>query len=137
MRAVIDTNVLVYDTFEDSVYHSEAKELLDALDEWIIPLIVIHEYVWLMKSLSIGVDDVVYKVEEYIEHKKTRITKEEPEDIVGALERVRREKLRLSRYNDEVLLSVAAKIGILATFDKKLRNQAEALKVRTLPDIVG
>ena len=39
MRAVID------DTFEDSVHHSEAKNLLDSLDEWILPTIVIHEYV--------------------------------------------------------------------------------------------
>jgi len=45
MKALIDTNVLVYDTFEDSIYHAEAKKLLDSLDRWIIPSIVIHEYV--------------------------------------------------------------------------------------------
>jgi len=33
MRAVIDTNVLIYDTFEDSIYHSEAKNLLDTLEQ--------------------------------------------------------------------------------------------------------
>ncbi len=36
MRAVIDTNVLVYDTFEDSVHHERAKKLLDDLDGWVI-----------------------------------------------------------------------------------------------------
>ena len=44
MKAVIDTNVLVYDTFEDSLYHKEARKLLDDLDVWIIPIIVIHKY---------------------------------------------------------------------------------------------
>jgi len=33
MRAVIDTNVLIYDTFEDSLYHSEAKNILDPLEK--------------------------------------------------------------------------------------------------------
>ena len=53
MKALIDTNVLVYDTFEDSIYHAEAKKLLDSLDRWIIPSIVIHEYVWVMRILKI------------------------------------------------------------------------------------
>ena len=62
MRVVIDTNVLVYDTFEDSLYHLEAKNILDSLEKWIIPTIVIHEYVWVLKSLKIPVNEVVYKV---------------------------------------------------------------------------
>ena len=33
MRAVIDTDVLVYDTFEDSVFHEEAKKLIEELSE--------------------------------------------------------------------------------------------------------
>jgi predicted nucleic acid-binding protein len=40
-EAVVDTNVLVYDTFEDSLYHETAARLLDNLDRWLVPLIVI------------------------------------------------------------------------------------------------
>ena len=32
LEAVIDTNVLVYDTFSDSVYHESAAALLDRLE---------------------------------------------------------------------------------------------------------
>jgi predicted nucleic acid-binding protein len=30
-EAVVDTNVLVYDTFEDSLYHEATARLLDSL----------------------------------------------------------------------------------------------------------
>jgi len=44
-EAVIDTNVLVYHTFEDSLYHEAATSLLDRLDRWLVPLVVVYEYV--------------------------------------------------------------------------------------------
>ncbi len=133
MKAVIDTNVLVYDTFEDSIYHEEAKKLLDSLDKWILPLLVVHEYVWVMKSLDVGIEDTIFKVEEYIQHHKTELTAEGPEDVLRGLESIRKERLSMSRYNDKVILSVAAKTGTLATFDEKLRRQAMAVNLEVLP----
>jgi len=44
MKAVIDTNILIYDLVEDSEFHKEAGELLDSLEEWLIPSLVIHEF---------------------------------------------------------------------------------------------
>lgn len=134
MRAVIDTNVLIYDTFGDSVYHAEARELLDSLDEWIIPLIVIYEYVWVMKSLGVAVKETAYKVEEYLQHYKSRPAAEKPEDILRSLEIIQKERLDLSRYNDKIILSIAFRTGRLATFDKRLRKQALAKKVEVLPE---
>ncbi len=133
MKAVLDTNVLIYDTFEDSLFHLEAKEILDSLDEWIIPLIVIHEYVWILKSLEIAIDDVVYKVREYLDHHKTKLVLEDREDVLRALEIIRDENLSLSRYNDKIVLSIAQKVGTLVTFDKRLRKQALATKLEVLP----
>jgi len=80
-EAVIDTNVLVYDTFEDSVYHESASQLLDDLDRWLIPLISIYEYVWLLKGLSISLVDVKEKLLEYAVCEKCRIFKEGLEEI--------------------------------------------------------
>ena len=134
MKAVIDTNVLIYDTFEDSVYHIKAKNILDSLDEWIIPTIVIHEYVWVMKSL-VNVEDVVYKVEEYVNHYKTSLVPEKGEDILEALKRIRKENISLSRYNDEVILSIAMRVGVLATFDNKLRKRSESVGIKLLPRV--
>jgi len=48
LSAVVDTNVLIFDTFEDSEFHIEAMKLLDSLKRWILPSIVFHEYVWFL-----------------------------------------------------------------------------------------
>ena len=53
MHAVIDTSVLVYDTVEDSEKHSDAEELLESLDGWLIPSLVLYEYVWFFKRQGI------------------------------------------------------------------------------------
>ncbi|MEM1947114.1 MAG: PIN domain-containing protein [Candidatus Caldarchaeum sp.] len=45
MRLLPDTNVLVYDTVEDSMHHDKAVKIIDAAGELAIPPIVIHEYV--------------------------------------------------------------------------------------------
>ncbi|MDI3502619.1 MAG: uncharacterized protein PWR13_825 [Archaeoglobi archaeon] len=136
MRAVIDTNVLVYDTFEDSIHHDEAKNLLDKLEEWIIPAIVLHEYVWVLKSLEVASDDVLHKVEEYLTHHKTKLAWESERVVLSALNIVVREKINLSRYNDKVILSLAVEEGVpLASFDKRLRGQAMKIGIKTLPSL--
>jgi predicted nucleic acid-binding protein len=134
MKAVIDTNILVYDTFEDSEYHEEARKLLDNLNTWIIPTIVIHEYVWVLKALNINPNDVLYKVDEYSNHYKSRIVSERRSDILFALKTVADEELSLSRYNDKVILSVVIRENVnLATFDEKLRKQALLKGVKVMP----
>jgi len=136
MKALIDTNVLIYDTFEDSLYHAEAKKLLDSLDEWIIPSIVVHEYVWFMRALKIEVKEVVHKVEEYLQHHKAELVNETSEDIWRALSFIEKEGLNLSQYNDKVILSLAIRVGSLATFDRKLRKQALAQRIQILPESI-
>jgi len=134
VRAVIDTNVLIYDTFEDSIYHTEAKNLLDKLDEWIIPAIVVHEYVWVLKSLGIAVEDVLYKIDEYLTHHKTKLMRESEKVVLSALNIIVKERINLSRYNDKVILSLAVEEGVpLATFDERLRKQAANIGIMTLP----
>ncbi len=134
MRAVIDTNVLVYDTFEDSVFHREAKQLLDDLEKWVIPTMVVHEYVWVLKSLKVEAKDVLYKVEEYLDHHKTKLVSESRKHVLSALRNVVEGGISLSRYNDEVILSVATEMGAaLATFDERLRKRAKLRGVRVIP----
>ncbi len=134
MRAVVDTNVLIYDTFEDSIYHEEAKNILNSLKEWIIPTIVLHEYVWALKSLKIDVKTVLEKVEEYVYHVKTKTVYETQDDVIYSLKTILHDRLSLLRYNDMVILSIAIRLRTpLATFDKKLRTQAEKTNVKVLP----
>jgi predicted nucleic acid-binding protein len=40
---------------EDSPMHEEAETLLDSLDVWHMPTVVIHELVWFFKKAAPGV----------------------------------------------------------------------------------
>ncbi|MEM3677057.1 MAG: PIN domain-containing protein [Candidatus Bathyarchaeia archaeon] len=134
MKAVLDTNILIYDSFEDSVFHMEARRLLDELEEWVIPCIVVHEYVWFMKGLGVDIKDVLEKVKEYLLHVKGFLASEEEGDIVRSLGMVYSEGLSLSKFNDKLILTIALREKIpIATFDAKLRGQALRKGLATLP----
>jgi len=136
-EAVIDTNVLVYDTFEDSLYHEAAARLLDDLDRWLIPLIVVYEYVCFLKGLNVRPADAKDKLLEYITGEKCLLVREGVDEVRWAVSRIAEEGLSLARFNDEVVLSVAIRRGAsLASFDAKLRKQAEKLGVNVLPETV-
>jgi predicted nucleic acid-binding protein len=134
MKAVVDTNVLVYDTFGDSAFHGEARALLERLEEWAIPAIVIHEYVWLMKGLGVSARDALEKVKEYLLQPKGRLIVEEAGDVARSLEIVSSEGISLSRFNDKLILITAMKAkGPIASFDAKLRRQAIERGLVVLP----
>ncbi|MDK2384656.1 MAG: PIN domain-containing protein, partial [Candidatus Korarchaeota archaeon] len=73
---MIDTNVLIYDTYEDSMHHGDASQLLDRLEEWVIPLIVIYEYIWFLKGMGVNSSAALDKLEDYISSEKSRTYKE-------------------------------------------------------------
>jgi len=134
-EAVIDTNILIYDTFEDSLYHKEASHILDSLNRWIIPLIVIYEYVWFLKGLKMSTADAQDKVLEYITSEKSVLAREGLDEIRWAISTLVDEGLSLSRFNDKVVLSVALRRNVpLATFDEKLRRQASNIGVALVPE---
>ncbi|WP_338602965.1 PIN domain-containing protein [Sulfolobus tengchongensis] len=132
MKAVIDTNVLIFDYVENSEFHKEAEELLDYLEGWVIPAIVIHEFIWFLKreNLDSHIDDV----KAYIRNEKSEIVGETPEIILDAISILQQRKLSLSHYNDLIILSHAVKNNLpLATFDEGLKSECKRLKVKTLP----
>jgi predicted nucleic acid-binding protein len=126
MSAVVDTNVLVFDTFEDSDSHLEAVEALDALEEWVIPGIVFHEYVWFMKDQGVGVAETRTKVNEYLMDAKTRFRPIDADDAAFAVDNAR----KLGEYNDLLIVSSAKRLGTpLLTFDKGLVRRAREFGV--------
>lgn len=91
---------------------------------------------WVLKSLKISPKDVLYKVEEYLQHHKATLIAEIEGTITSALSLIVKENLSLSRYNDKVILSFALERGLnLATFDEKLRKQAVAVGLNAIPDL--
>ncbi len=134
MSAVLDTNVIVYDTFEDSIYHERARDILDSLETWVFPLIVLYEYVWLMKELGVSVEKISAKVREYAWDPKARVISGGRDAVRWALAALMEEGLSASRFNDKVVLSIVEREGIpLATFNRGLRVQAKKEGIVVLP----
>jgi len=128
--AVIDTNVLVFDTFEDSEKHADSKRLLDTLPEWIIPAIVIHEYVWVLKGLDMPLAFLREKISEYLFNEKTSFHP----TTLSTLNYAIKEMGDIGDYNDYLILATAINANRpLATFDKKLSSKARKLGLTITP----
>jgi hypothetical protein len=75
------------------------------------------------------------KVLEYITSEKSVLVKEGLDEIRWAISTLVDEGLSLSRFNDNVVLSVALRRNVpLATFDEKLRRQASNIGVALVPE---
>jgi predicted nucleic acid-binding protein len=131
MKAVIDTNVIVYDYVKDSERHKEAEEILDSLEKWVIPVIVIHELMWFLKGMKIGdrVDDIIV----YMQHQKAEMVCDCENNVNKAIEILKKERLPLAHYKDMVILSHAILENYpLATFDRRLSKIAQKYGVTIL-----
>lgn len=118
MKAVIDTNVLVFDTFQDSEFHKEASSGLDSLDGWGLPSMVFHELVWFFGSQQIAVAKANAKVKEYLTNEKATFVPCSADDVMFASSKMKSHR----EYNDLVILSAADRTGLpLYSFDEHLK----------------
>jgi predicted nucleic acid-binding protein len=130
-----DTNVLVYETVEDSPHHAEAASLIDSSERILLPSIVLHEYVWVMlRKLGVPADFLSEKIAEYLDSPKTLYIPEPPEVVSQALKLIASENISAREVND-VIIALTAKHyrATLATYDEKLRKLAERLGVDVKP----
>ncbi len=132
MHAVIDTNVLIYDVVEDSKYHKSAKELLDDLEQWLIPTITIYEFVWFFRGQNFNADETKELLEQYMNSPKCKVVPDNGEFTNRAFELLKGSSL--SRFNDMIILAVAERYKVIATFDRKLRSKAKKLDILILPE---
>lgn len=128
MKAIVDTNVLVFDTFEDSEFHREASSGLNSLDGWSLPSMVFHELVWFFKSQQITVSKANAKVKEYLTNEKTTFLPCSEDDIIFATSSMKSHR----EYNDLVILSAAGRTGLpLYSFDEDLKASAKRHGIKT------
>ena len=126
--AVIDTNVLVFDTFEDSEFHMEASNRLDSIEKWYLPDIVFHELMWFFKSEEYDLSRARFKVEEYLTHEKSVFSQCTTDDV-----RFASKVNNYSDYNDFIILSIAKRLQFpLFTFDGELIKKAGRHGVQTM-----
>ena len=135
MRLLPDTNVLIYDTVEDSEHHDEAAKVVDEAKEIFIPSIVVHEYLWTMlKIVQAAPSFVALKVREYLEDPRTTYMLEPMDAITEALRMLEADRESVKEINDYVILATALHYDLtLATFDRKLKKRALRRGLRTVP----
>ena len=135
MKLLLDTNVLIYDTVEDSEYHTIASEIIDKATQIYIPSIVIHEYIWVMlKLLQAPLNIVEIKLHEYLDDPRTVYILESVDILTNALKMLAEDKQSVREVNDYIILSTVQKYGlILATFDEKLRKIAISRNMKVVP----
>jgi len=122
VKAVVDTNVLIFDTFEDSERHRDAASGLDSLEGWGLPSIVFHELVWFFRSRSVKISRAVTKVDELLTHEKTMFIPCTTDDVRFASSRLESYK----KYNDLIVLSAAKRLSLpLFSFDEELEATAK------------
>ena len=135
MRLLPDTNVLIYDTVEDSEHHDEAAKVVDEAREIVIPSIVVHEYLWAMlKIVQAAPSFVALKVREYLEDPRTTYILEPMDAITEALRMLEADRESVKEVNDYVILATALHYDLtLATFDGRLKKRALRRGLRTVP----
>jgi predicted nucleic acid-binding protein len=119
--------VLVFDTYADSELHEQATQSLAELEKWVLPGIVIHEYVWALRGLKARLSFAREKVEEYLLSDKASFSSDSQDDVLFAT----REASSFSRYNDYLILSHAKRLGAsLLTFDEDMKRDAQKVGLR-------
>lgn len=129
---VLDTNILVYASIEDSEFHAESLELLNERDA-VVPQIVIYEFIRVIAELTRSPQFILTKIRELAEY---NILCEPLHVVQKGLELWAERNAPMRELNDFIILAVALMLGAeLATYDGKLRKLAEELEVRTRPSI--
>jgi predicted nucleic acid-binding protein len=135
-EAIVDTNVLVYDMIEDSVFHEKAASLLDALKRPLIPSVVVEEFLLVLEQLGVSRELIGRKLEEILSWGE--LVPLGKENFKTSLSMILREGLSFKRFNDKLVLSVAEKRKLpLLTFDAELRKESIRRGVRVLPELTA
>lgn len=127
MRRLVDTNILVDETLEDSDRHKLASRLFDESENIIIPRIVLFEYIWVMlKRVKPPLGFLAEKVSEYCSDARLRFYCETEEDVRLALSIMAKENASSSAFNDFLILAVAKNNDAeILTFDNELKEIAK------------
>ena len=126
---VIDTNVFIYATLRDSEFNSEARNLLTSLERWIVPSMVLYELYWFFREEGYSGEDIMKVVSSILKGPRTKVIGDSGKYTKRALELTKNPK----RFNDMLILATAEDFKRLATYDKRLKKEAERLGITTLP----
>ena len=133
MEAIIDTNILVYETIEDSMYHKEVVEKLKDLESLYIPTNILIEFILVMKKLKLENQIIMRKILEILEDPSTSLINIAKMDFKESLKIIIRENRDMKEINDKIILALAKRKNLpIYTYDRQLKQQARKYGVKVL-----
>jgi len=124
VEAVIDTNVLVYDTVEDSSFHKDVRDKLSKLKKWIVPSVVLEEFALVLMQLNLEEGFIRDKIMEILSNGKTEVASLSRQHFIDSIDIISREGISVNRLNDILIVSVAkVKRSPIFTYDKDIKGQ--------------
>ncbi|UXD21769.1 twitching motility protein PilT [Ignicoccus pacificus DSM 13166] len=132
MRVLLDTNVLIYDSVEDSPFHEEASRIVDE-NEIALSDLIIHEFIWVMLKLGAPPLFIREKLKEYLQELNTLLIHGSLSVYSKALKYLETEGISYKRVNDLIIVFTAKEYDLkLATFDKRLASLARRMGIEVL-----
>ncbi|MHB1493702.1 MAG: PIN domain-containing protein [Thermoplasmataceae archaeon] len=133
MEALVDTNVLVYDTIENSPFHTKASRLIDELSDPIISSITLVEMGFVLSRYGLETDKVRKKLNELLDEEWFSISWPSNKFISDVTTFIVEKKLSFREFNDWIIAYEAGMRKIpLATFDKDLIKRCNKVGIETL-----
>ena len=133
MEAIIDTNILVYETIEDSMYHKEVVEKLKDLEGLYIPTNILIEFILVMKKLKLENQIIMRKILEILEDPSITLINIAKMDFKESLRIIIRENRDMKEINDKIILALAKRKNLpIYTYDRQLKQQARKYGVKVL-----
>ncbi|MCL5989834.1 MAG: PIN domain-containing protein [Candidatus Thermoplasmatota archaeon] len=133
MTVLIDTNVLLYDTIENSPYHNSASELIDVSEDPIINSLSIVELGFVLPRYGIDNQDVQVKINELLHGDYFSVSWISGKMIEKVSAFMVENKLSFRDFNDWIIAYDAHSRNVpLATFDKVLQNKCKKLGIQVI-----
>ena len=133
MKALLDTNVLVYDTIENSQHHDRARELIDEMAEPIINSLSIIELCFVLPRYGIDNESVRIKIDELLHSEYFTVSWVSGKYMEKASTFIVDKKLSFRDFNDWIIAFDAFSRNLpLVTFDKTLKMKCKKLDINVI-----
>ena len=133
MTVLIDTDVLVYDTIENSNYHNSANELINASEYSIINSLSIIELGFVLPRYGIDNQGVQIKINELLHGDYFSVSWISGKMIEKVSAFMVENKLSFRDFNDWIIAYDSYSRNIpLATFDKILQKKCKKLGIQVI-----
>ena len=133
MTVLFDTNVLVYDTIENSPHHDNASELIDESADPMINSLSIVELGFVLPRYGIDNESVRMKIDELLHSDYFRVSWLSGKNMERVSTFVVENKLSFRDFNDWIIAFDAYSRNVpLVTFDKILQKKCKKLGIQVI-----